>query len=119
MKKVILVFSIVIGILFSQEAFAQNQCIALTKKGTQCKRKASEGSDYCFQHKKIAETNEVKTEEKEEKDVKEVREEKQKVKKEKNVSSGDTYNGRTIHTGPRGGKYYINKNGNKTYIKRK
>ena len=24
---------------------------------------------------------------------------------------------RTIHTGPRGGRYYINKNGNKTYIK--
>jgi hypothetical protein len=24
----------------------------------------------------------------------------------------------TIHTGPRGGKYYINKNGNKTYIKK-
>lgn len=27
--------------------------------------------------------------------------------------------GRVIHTGPRGGKYYINSNGNKTYIKRK
>ncbi len=26
---------------------------------------------------------------------------------------------RTIHTGPRGGKYYINKNGKKTYIKKK
>jgi hypothetical protein len=26
---------------------------------------------------------------------------------------------RTINTGPRGGRYYINKNGNKTYIKRK
>ncbi len=26
--------------------------------------------------------------------------------------------GRTIHTGPRGGQYYINKNGNKTYIRR-
>jgi hypothetical protein len=24
---------------------------------------------------------------------------------------------RVIHTGPRGGRYYINKNGNKTYIK--
>lgn len=27
--------------------------------------------------------------------------------------------GRIIYTGPRGGRYYINKNGNKTYIKRK
>lgn len=25
--------------------------------------------------------------------------------------------GATIYTGPRGGQYYINKNGNKTYIK--
>lgn len=24
--------------------------------------------------------------------------------------------GRTIHTGPRGGQYYINRNGNKTYV---
>lgn len=24
--------------------------------------------------------------------------------------------GRTIHTGPRGGQYYINENGNKTYV---
>jgi len=35
----------------------------------------------------------------------------------KNYSSGST--SRTIHTGPRGGNYYINKNGNKTYVKRK
>lgn len=33
------------------------------------------------------------------------------------TGSGGGY--RTIHTGPRGGKYYINKNGNKTYIKRR
>ena len=26
------------------------------------------------------------------------------------------YNGKKVYTGPRGGKYYINKNGNKTYI---
>jgi hypothetical protein len=26
---------------------------------------------------------------------------------------------RTIHTGPRGGRYYINSNGNKTYVKKK
>ena len=28
----------------------------------------------------------------------------------------DNYNGHTIYTGPRGGRYYINRNGNKTYI---
>lgn len=27
-----------------------------------------------------------------------------------------TYNGKKVYTGPRGGRYYINKNGNKTYI---
>ena len=26
------------------------------------------------------------------------------------------YNGKKVYTGPRGGRYYINKNGNKTYI---
>jgi len=33
--------------------------------------------------------------------------------------SSDAYNygsGKTIHTGPRGGQYYINSNGNKTYV---
>lgn len=30
--------------------------------------------------------------------------------------SGEYYNGHKIYTGPRGGRYYINKNGQKTYI---
>lgn len=30
-----------------------------------------------------------------------------------------TSSGRVIHTGPRDGRYYINKNGNKTYIRKK
>jgi hypothetical protein len=29
-----------------------------------------------------------------------------------------TYNGNTTYTGPRGGTYYINSNGNKTYVPR-
>jgi hypothetical protein len=33
--------------------------------------------------------------------------------------SYSTGSGRTIHTGPRGGQYYINSNGNKTYVKKK
>ncbi len=32
-------------------------------------------------------------------------------------SSAETYNGHIIYTGPRGGRYYINSNGNKTYIR--
>lgn len=35
------------------------------------------------------------------------------------ISEGASGSGHTIQTGPRGGRYYINKNGNKTYIKRK
>ncbi|WP_304344078.1 hypothetical protein [Chryseobacterium koreense] len=31
--------------------------------------------------------------------------------------NGGTYNGHQVFVGPKGGKYYINKNGNKTYIK--
>jgi colicin import membrane protein len=34
-------------------------------------------------------------------------------------STGATGNGKTIMTGPRGGQYYINSSGKKTYIKRK
>jgi colicin import membrane protein len=30
----------------------------------------------------------------------------------------NTYNGHVIYTGPRGGRYYINSNGNKTYVPR-
>ena len=29
---------------------------------------------------------------------------------------GKTADGKTIYEGPRGGRYYINSNGNKTYI---
>lgn len=29
-----------------------NRCQAITKKGTQCKRKAQKGSEYCWQHQK-------------------------------------------------------------------
>lgn len=39
-----------------------------------------------------------------------------KVRSSKNSDNGDYYNGHKIYTGPRGGRYYINKNGNKTYI---
>ncbi len=36
-------------------------------------------------------------------------------KKVKDKATG-TYKGKKVYTGPKGGKYYINKNGNKTYI---
>lgn len=40
-------------------------------------------------------------------------------KHSKSTRSNYKPSGKVIHTGPRGGQYYINSNGNKTYIKRK
>ena len=42
-----------------------------------------------------------------------------KPEKQTSSYSGSSSSSRVIHTGPRGGQYYINKNGNKTYVKRK
>ncbi|KIA88870.1 hypothetical protein [Kaistella jeonii] len=39
------------------------------------------------------------------------------VKQAYHPSNGGDYNGHQVLVGPKGGKYYINKNGNKTYIK--
>jgi|GEM_PF-6010864 len=36
--------------------------------------------------------------------------------KKTSAEDGDYYNGHQVYTGPRGGRYYINKNGEKTYI---
>lgn len=36
--------------------------------------------------------------------------------KSSSSKNGDYYNGHKIYTGPRGGRYYINRNGRKTYI---
>jgi competence protein ComGC len=40
---------------------AQTQCQAITKKGTQCKRKAVVGSIYCAQHSKMSNVETVKS----------------------------------------------------------
>jgi len=112
MKRVIFILSIIIGLFLSQDLYAQGQCKATTKKGTQCKRKASDDSGYCFQHKKLSNASEATTKEKTTKVAK------KKTSVSNSSSSTETYNGHEVITGPRGGKYYINKNGNKTYIKR-
>lgn len=38
------------------------------------------------------------------------------IKARSSSHNGGYYNGHKIYTGPRGGKYYINGNGKKTYI---
>jgi len=82
----------------SQES---GQCQAITKKGTQCSRKAQAGSKFCWQHQSSATTieksNSTNTEIK------------------STPSAGDG----TIHTGPRGGQYRISASGKKVYIRKK
>lgn len=68
------------------------QCRATTNAGSQCSRSAESGSIYCWQHK--SSNKEVKS------------------------ATPSSSGGRTYITGPRGGQYYINSKGNKTYRKR-
>ena len=66
------------------------RCQAITAAGTQCARKAQPGRKYCWQHQNYGKAT---------------------------SSSGSS--DRQILTGPRGGKYYINSNGKKVYIRKK
>ncbi|NUN68399.1 MAG: hypothetical protein HUU02_01660 [Bacteroidetes bacterium] len=75
-----------------EESVSAGQCQATTLSGKQCSRTAKEGSKYCWQHQGTTEEM-----------------------KESSVGSSN----RTIMTGPRGGQYYINSKGKKTYIKKK
>lgn len=78
------------------------KCKATTASGSACSRNAQAGSDYCWQHKKTSETKNNAS-----------------AKSSSSGNSNSSYSGsQTIQTGPRGGKYYINSNGKKTYIKR-
>ena len=83
---------------------APGKCKAITSKGTQCSRTADAGSEYCWQHKATYEPNSTPSNA-------------VSPSKSSGSSGGATGSGREIHTGPRGGKYYINSKGNKTYIK--
>lgn len=70
----------------------KKRCKAYTLKGTQCSRNAQPNSDYCWQHQSKSNS----------------------YKKSSNRKSD-----KTIYTGPRGGKYYINSNGKKVYLRKK
>lgn len=37
--------------VYSSTSGSRQRCIAITQKGTRCKRLAEEGSLYCWQHK--------------------------------------------------------------------
>jgi len=82
------------------------QCAAITQAGIRCTRKAEPGSIYCWQHQGYGGSTPTSTQKP------------TTTTKNTGTSSGTSTSGRTIYTGPRGGKYYINSSGNKTYIKR-
>lgn len=85
--------------------------VVLKKDGTVDKRyKNTSTSVTTTKAKKL-----TPAEEKE--DMKETAASKAEEKKVKDKATG-SYKGKKVFTGPRGGKYYINKNGNKTYIDR-
>lgn len=68
----------------------QKYCNAITKAGKRCSRLHEPNNAYCWQHKKDTINNSIPSQQQ----------------------------NRVIHTGPRGGKYYINSKGNKVYIKK-
>ncbi len=74
------------------------QCKGTTQKGARCKNKTLNANGYCHLHQSQVAENKVKT-------------------TTTSKSSSSYSGGRVIHTGPRGGKYYINSKGNKVYIK--
>lgn len=82
---------------------SSGRCQAITAKGTQCTRTADSGSKYCWQHKSTYEPASTSN---------------KSSFSSSPSSKSSTSSGRTIITGPRGGKYYINSNGNKTYIRK-
>lgn len=83
--------------------------VPLKKDGTPDKR---------FKSNNATERGKEKLAEGKAKAQKEVKERVSKEKAPKNNQDKVTgsYKGKKVFTGPRGGKYYINKNGNKTYI---
>lgn len=81
---------------FDDPSTSAQQCAAITKKGTRCSRRAQPGSLYCWQHQ--GQQSAVDS-------------------PGAGTPSVESDAGRTICTGPRGGKYYINSHGKKTYVR--
>lgn len=112
MKKLLSLFFLVIFITAGSQVWGQTtkQCQAITSKGTQCKRSAEAGSNYCWQHKSTYEPNS---------DVSDKKNDSTTVKKSTTTPQSPSTGGRIYQTGPKGGTYYINSHGNKTYVKKK
>ncbi len=111
--RVILLFVLLASV--SLNAYSQ-RCQATTKKGTQCKRQAQEGSVYCWQHVRMYEESSQPTKTTTKKETKIINQ--QKVTKS-GTEIGTTATGKTLYQGPRGGVYHYSKSGKKVYHKRK
>lgn len=120
--KTIISISIILLFLIGMKVNAQSvQCKGVTKSGHQCKRTTTNANGYCYQHQEQVkpdaaanQSDKVATNQNKTPDTVAG------VKNNTNIkATGETYNGHKVQTGPKGGKYYINKNGNKTYLKRK
>ena len=103
-----LLLLLILSLFVIDSAYAA-RCKAITKKGTQCKREAVAGSDYCWQHQSYAKGSQNEPQKKTGTSV----------KSETQSSTTVTSSGRKIYTGPRGGQYYYNSKGKKTYIRKK
>lgn len=111
--RIAVLLSVILSLLFFAAQLDAGQCKAITKKGTQCKRQAAEGSEYCWQHGgKVTQSAPAKT-------LKTDQSATPSVSKSKETSVGTTATGKQLYVGPRGGVYHISPSGKKVYHKRK
>lgn len=116
MKKILVLFSFLIGIAFTSEAQYYNNYNTTNNQVRYQKGYYKSNGTYVKPHYKTVKNNTNR-------DNFSTRGNHnpytgKKGTRAKDYSSG-AYNygqGKTIYTGPRGGQYYINKNGNKTYV---
>ena len=129
MKQVKFLLSAVIvaALMFSQQSFAAKIQEKTEKKEVKKgEKKDVKKSEKVAKESKKVEPKKGKNEPKKESAKTESKkiEPKKEVKETKAAAKNDDAvdpklhgpNNEAVHTGPRGGKYYINKNGNKTYI---
>lgn len=116
-RKLVLILTILISILFVAAQLDAGQCQAITKKGAQCKRQAAAGSEYCWQHggKTTQTTQSTETA----KTPETAKAKSSSVSKSSETSIGTTATGKTLYRGPRGGVYHYSPSGKKVYHKKK
>jgi colicin import membrane protein len=114
MKKLILLCFVFV---FSNTFFAQTAKTATSKIKTEVKLKKDGTPDQRYNQVKTKTKAAVTTQKmKTQTTVKKQTATAKTAEKKVTDKATETYNGKKVYTGPKGGKYYINSNGNKTYI---